>query len=226
MPELIADLWRQHMLRGDFEAAWGISDRALRNRNCFSCCAAHEEFTWRGEPLHGRRVLVRCCYGLGDTLQFVRYIPLLHRVARHVALHAQASIAGLLEQVEGIDRLTTRYNAIFPETYDFAIALTELPHIFRTHLHTIPASVPYIAIAPRSLSPTTTSEWDLYGKEAIGIGADLCLCKCLPDLIASAGYRCTFYSAVAHCCSGHWISGSIQEAMIFTKQPERLPRWI
>lgn len=90
-------------------------------------------------------------------------------MARRVTLHAQAFIAGLLEQVEGIDRLTTRYNAISPETYDVAIALTELPHIFRTHLHTIPASVPYIAIAPRSLSPTTNlrvglvwqgSDWD------------------------------------------------------------------
>jgi hypothetical protein len=169
MHEQLADLWRQHMCRGDFEAAWRISDRALRNRDRFTRCAGDEESTWRGEPLDGKRVVVRCCYGLGDTLQFVRYAPLLQRIARHVTFHAQASVARLLEYVEGIDRRTSRYNSISPETYDVAIGLTELPHIFRTHLYTIPASVPYITIAPRVFSPTNNlrvglvweaSDWD------------------------------------------------------------------
>jgi hypothetical protein len=169
MHEQLADLWRQHMCRGDFEAAWRISDRALRSRGRLARRAGDEESTWRGEPLDGKRVVVRCCYGLGDTLQFVRYAPLLQRIARHVTFHAQASVARLLEYVEGIDRLTSRYNSISPETYDVAIGLTELPHIFRTHLYTIPARVPYITIAPRSFSPTNNirvglvweaSDWD------------------------------------------------------------------
>ena len=84
-----------------------------------------------------------------------RYVPLLRRIAHHVTLQAQASVARVLEHFEWIDSLTARYNSISPETYDVAVALTELPHIFRTHIDTIPATVPYIPVAPRSLSPTT-----------------------------------------------------------------------
>jgi len=168
MCEELADRWRQHMRYGDFATAWRISDRALQRRG-HSCRSGQQESTWRGEPLQGKRVLVRCCYGLGDTLQFIRYVPMLRRVTRQVTLHAQASVMRLLERVEGIDGLTTRYNHVSPETYDVAVASTELPHIFRTDLLTIPAAVPYIRIAPRPFSPATNlrvglvwegSDWD------------------------------------------------------------------
>ena len=123
MSDGLADRWRQHMCRGDFEAAWRISDLALHNRDPFARSSGKAESTWRGEPLNGKRVLVRCCYGLGDTLQFVRYVPLLRRAARHVTVHAQASVARVLEHVEGIDSLVTPYNNVPPESYDVAIAL-------------------------------------------------------------------------------------------------------
>jgi hypothetical protein len=82
MPEELTDVWRQHMRHGDFEAAWRISDRALQSAAACSRVHLGQESTWRGEPLDGKNVLIRCCYGLGDTLQFVRYVPLLRRVAR------------------------------------------------------------------------------------------------------------------------------------------------
>jgi hypothetical protein len=170
MSQPLADLWRQHMCRGDFEAAWRISDRALHNRDHFARSNGQVESTWRGEPLDGKRVLVRCCYGLGDTLQFVRYVPLLRRAARHVTVHAQASVARVLEHVEGIDSLVTRCNDVQPENYDVAIELSELPHLFRTSIQTIPTQIPYIHIVPRSFPATSDmkvglvwqgSDWDL-----------------------------------------------------------------
>lgn len=169
MSEQLAELWRQEMRSGDFAAAWRISDRVLQRGDQFRRFD-QQESTWRGEPLHGKRVLVRCCYGLGDTVQFVRYIPILRRIARQVTLHAQASVTRVLEHVEGIDGLTTRYNSISPQTYDVAVGLTELPHVFRTDLLTVPATVPYIRIAPRAFSPNTNlrvglvwegSDWDM-----------------------------------------------------------------
>jgi hypothetical protein len=169
MSDGLADLWRQHMCRGDFEAAWRISDRALQNRDRFDRCKVDAEFTWRGEPLDGKRVLVRCCYGLGDTLQFVRYVPLLRRIARHVTLQAQTSLARVLEHVEGIDSLVPRCNDVPPESYDVSIELSELPHLFRTSIQTIPNQIPYIHVVPRSFPATSDmkvglvwqgSDWD------------------------------------------------------------------
>lgn len=169
MSEALTDQWRHHMCCGDFEAAWRISDRALRNRHRFPAAHAHDESTWRGEPLDGKCVLVRCCYGLGDTLQFVRYVPLLRHIARLVTLHAQASVARVLEYADGIDSLTTRYNDVSPERYHVALQLSELPHLFRTSIDTIPAQIPYIKIAPRTFRRTSNlrvglvwqaSDWD------------------------------------------------------------------
>jgi hypothetical protein len=110
-----AALWRQHMRRGDFEAAWRVSDRALWNRRRLARSSTNEESTWRGETLNGKRVLVRC-YGLGDTFQFVRHVPLLRSTVRHVTMQAQASAARVLERVDGIDSLTTRYNNVSSES--------------------------------------------------------------------------------------------------------------
>jgi hypothetical protein len=169
MSDLLADLWRQHMRRGDFEAAWRISDRALQNRDGFTRSTRDEKSTWLGEPLDRKRVLIRCCYGLGDTLQFVRYVPLLRRAVRHITLQAQASLAPVLGHVEGIDTLLTRSNDVPPETYDVAIELSELPHVFRTNIETIPAEIPYIHVVPRGLPSTKNinvglvwqgSDWD------------------------------------------------------------------
>jgi hypothetical protein len=154
MTDRLADLWREHMRRAHFEAAWRISDKAVQERR--RCARAHdyEDSTWHGEPLDGKRILVRCCHGLGDTLQFIRYVPLLRRVARSVTVHTQAPTVKLLERVHGIDALITRYNAVSPDSYDLAIGLSELPHLFRTNSQTIPARVPYIQIAPRLFPPT------------------------------------------------------------------------
>jgi hypothetical protein len=169
MPASLADIWRQHMGRGDFEAAWRISDRALEKRGRHVHVGSYQESTWRGEPLDGRRVLVRCCYGLGDTLQFIRYVPLLRRVARSVIVQAQAPIIRVLEHVDGIDVLITRYNAVSPDHYDVAIDLTELPHVFRTSLKTIPPPIRCANIVPRQCGPTSNvrvgifwegSDWD------------------------------------------------------------------
>ncbi len=169
MPQKLADKWRQHIRRGDFESAWHISDGLLQKRDRYAHANRYEESTWRGKSLYRKRVLVRCCYGLGDTLQFIRYVPLLRRIARRVIVHTQAAIAQVLEHVDGIDALITRYKAISPESYDVSIGLTELPHVFRTNLQTIPARIPYIKIAPRSVRSGSTfrvglvwqgSDWD------------------------------------------------------------------
>jgi hypothetical protein len=69
--------WMRHMRRGDFAAAWAVSDALLRARANTPCwhLPRHEQYVWDGTPLRGRRVVVLCYHGLGDTLQFIRYVP-------------------------------------------------------------------------------------------------------------------------------------------------------
>src|SRR3569832_462387 len=94
------DAWMSAMRRGDFATAWKASDRVLRRRlraaEPQSSKPRHLQHVWDGRPLAGRRVLVRCYHGLGDTLQFVRLLPRLGREAREVALWAQPQLLELL----------------------------------------------------------------------------------------------------------------------------------
>src|SRR5947207_14613916 len=91
--------WTESMKRGDFAAAWKISDMLLRTRDAQDHeqqVPRHFQSIWNGSSVSGKRVLVRCYHGLGDTIQFIRYAPLLKEVAAEVVVWAQPSLLPLL----------------------------------------------------------------------------------------------------------------------------------
>lgn len=139
------------MRRGDFSAAWEISDRVLRARADLSCWTLprHLQWVWRGESLVGQRVLVRCFHGLGDTIQFARFLPLARAVARSITLEAQPELARLLSRVPGVDRLVSLTDSTPLVERDVDVEILELPHILRTTLNTLPRDVPYLSV-PRA----------------------------------------------------------------------------
>ncbi|HSU59193.1 MAG TPA: hypothetical protein VLI55_07760 [Bryobacteraceae bacterium] len=139
-----AGRWTCHMLLGQFESAWQESDRiAARGRpdpNRF----------WDGLPVDGRSVLVRCLHGLGDTLQFVRYAPLIRPRARRLIIQAQPPLKALLEEAQIADEVITWDE---PEPYwNQQIEIVELPRLFRTTLASVPDSVPYLDIPAMPVS--------------------------------------------------------------------------
>jgi len=150
------------MRRGDFAAAWRISDRVLQQRmeraeDC-SHWPRHLQYLWKGEPLESRRVLVRSFHGLGDTIQFVRLIAPLRRRAHTVALAAQPALIELLRTVKGIDRLVPLCNREPEAEHDVQIELMELPHALRLSLETIPARIPYIHVSNCG-APRAPDQW-------------------------------------------------------------------
>src|SRR3954452_10400866 len=90
--------WVWRMRAGDFAAAWDLSDRIRARTVRFGDPALprHQQIIWTGAPVDHRDVLVRCYHGLGDTIQFARYIPLLCERARHVPLWSQPALLPLL----------------------------------------------------------------------------------------------------------------------------------
>lgn len=142
------------MQRGAFEEAWKINDADLAARAGKPCWQwpRHLQYIWDGTPLNGKRVLVRCYHGLGDTIQFIRYAPLIKSVAHEVIVWAQPPLIPLLQTVAGIDRLLPLHDGTPEVAYDVDVEIMELPHLFRTTVATIPLSVPYIQVAPDYLS--------------------------------------------------------------------------
>jgi hypothetical protein len=147
----LRDPWTTAMLDGDFAEAWRISDAVLIQRKG-ACCQHlphHLRWIWDGTPLARRRVLIRCYHGLGDTLQFIRFAPMVARHAAAVHVEAQPALLPLLDSVAGIDRLLPLDAA--PPPYDVEIESMEVPHALRVTLASMPSSVPYLATPPAAV---------------------------------------------------------------------------
>jgi tetratricopeptide (TPR) repeat protein len=98
---------------------------------------------WLGEfPLGQRTILLSAEQGLGDTIQFVRYAPLLARAGAKVALEVQPELTTLLVGVEGVSSCHARGETL--PTYDVYCPLGSLPLALKTESSTIPADVPYL----------------------------------------------------------------------------------
>jgi hypothetical protein len=145
----LLNLWRDNMRRGEFEATWQLSDALLDK-------GYGKPWVWDGSSPKGKRVLVRCNHGLGDTIQFIRYAPLLKAIASEVIVWAQPPLIPLLETARGIDLLLPLHDGDPEVEYDIDVEVMELPHVFRTALSTIPSEVPYFHVEPAPLPPDET----------------------------------------------------------------------
>jgi Flp pilus assembly protein TadD len=109
--------------------------------------------------LTGRTVLVVQEEGLGDTLQFLRYLPLLAERGARVAVAVPPALTRLLRTVPGVAEVPDGDAPVPP--HDFHCSFNGLPRAFETTLETIPRAVPYLAAEPaladhwaRRLPPT------------------------------------------------------------------------
>ena len=96
--------------------------------------------------LTGRTVLVVQEEGLGDTLQFLRYLPLLARRGARVVVAVPRELTRLLQHVAGVAEIPDSDAPVPP--YDFHCSFNGLPRAFETTLDTIPCDVPYLVADP------------------------------------------------------------------------------
>lgn len=111
---------------------------------------------WDGSKPRGRTILVYAEQGLGDTLQFCRYAPLLARAGAKVVLACPEKLAPLLSTLDGPVEIVSNLDAV--SFYDCQAPLMSLPHLMGTTLKTIPVSVPYLSAPPGVVSPLPASQ--------------------------------------------------------------------
>jgi tetratricopeptide (TPR) repeat protein len=132
---------------GDFATGW----RGYESRWDIGLLASQRRtFTapqWFGkEPLDGKTILLHAEQGSGDTIQFVRYAPLLAaRGATKVVLEVQPELARLLASMPGVAAVIARGQPL--PRFDCHCPLLSLPLAFGTELSSIPADIPYLASA-------------------------------------------------------------------------------
>lgn len=98
---------------------------------------------WLGEfPLDRRTILLPAEQGLGDTIQFVRYAPVLARMGANVVLEVQPQLQPLLATVNGVASCHARGETLPPA--DVFCPLGSLPLALKTEPSSIPATIPYL----------------------------------------------------------------------------------
>jgi tetratricopeptide (TPR) repeat protein len=98
---------------------------------------------WLGEyPLAHKTILLHAEQGLGDTIQFARYAPLLVRAGANVVLELQPALKDLFATLPGVASVHARGEPL--PAYDVHCALGSLPLALKTEPTTIPAEIPYL----------------------------------------------------------------------------------
>ena len=101
---------------------------------------------WQGQDLTGKTLLRHAEQGLGDTLQFARFAPLMAKKAK-IILAVQPPLVGLLGQA-GWPNVTVN-NGSELSGFDFELPLMSLPFVLGITEETIPAAVPYLSADPQ-----------------------------------------------------------------------------
>jgi hypothetical protein len=133
------------LLGGDFERGWSAFEWRWRNPHLYlhDLRGRLSEPYWLGEePLPGKTILLQGEQGLGDILQFCRYVPLVAAMGARVILEVPAQLATLLANLEGVTQLVTLGEEL--PAVDFSCSLMSLPAAFGTRLATIPGQIPYL----------------------------------------------------------------------------------
>ncbi len=147
-------------IKADFvEAHWNLSHVLLKQGNYKE---GFQEYMWRWKrkdapaldftaplwnkkTLHNGSLLVHTEQGLGDAIQFVRYIPLLRRYAGEIILACDKSLIDLFIHNRIADKVIDKISIKnIGGTYDAHIPLLNLPALFTDSVHAIPCDIPYL----------------------------------------------------------------------------------
>ncbi|ODS30036.1 MAG: peptidase, partial [Candidatus Scalindua rubra] len=104
---------------------------------------------WDGKPLNDKSVLIQTEQGFGDTIQFVRYLPMVKAQGGRVIFECPQNFLRLLKNCAGIDKIIEKSSTSkLSAQFDVHVPLLSLPGIFCTTLDSIPSDVPYITVDP------------------------------------------------------------------------------
>ncbi|MBD1827796.1 tetratricopeptide repeat protein [Microcoleus vaginatus GB1-A2] len=129
------------LLFGDFQR--GFAEYEWRWRTPQLSPRQFKQPVWDGSDLQGKTILLHVEQGFGDSIQFIRYAPILRSRGAKVMVACYPELMRLFATVAGIEYLSVSFEGL-PE-FDVHAPLMSLPRIVGTTLETIPANVPYLA---------------------------------------------------------------------------------
>jgi tetratricopeptide (TPR) repeat protein len=138
------------LLCGDYLEGWQDFEWRWKVKALNAVAPDYPAPLWNGAPIADGTILLHAERGFGDTLQFVRYAPLVAERCDTVLLQCQRELAGLLGSVSGVSRVVLPGEALPP--IHAHLPLMSLAHVFQTSLETVPWRGPYITADPHLTS--------------------------------------------------------------------------
>lgn len=157
------------LLNGDFEGGW--RDYEWRWRKTGALAHGYSAPLWDGGDLAGRTILLHAEQGLGDSLQFVRYAPMVKAKGGRVVLSVPKPLVRLFRlSMPEIDEIVAQGDPAPLPPHHCRAPLMSLPLLFGTRLETVPAKVPYLAAAPDQAASWAARVGEIaQGKKKIGL---------------------------------------------------------
>lgn len=134
------------LLAGEFGRAWPLYEWRWSSEFRFAQ-RVFDHPQWIGQNLQGKTILLYAEQGLGDTLQFCRYVSLIKARGAIVLFEVQNALLGVLTGLKGVDVLLAQ-GEDFPH-FDYHCPLLSLPAVLATDLNSIPVFVPYVFAQPQ-----------------------------------------------------------------------------
>jgi hypothetical protein len=160
-PEHIDARWNlglAQLLTGDFLEGWRNYEMRWQREDA-PCRFA--EPLWRGQPLHGARILLHAEQGLGDNLQFLRFVPQVEAAGGRVILGLPPRQRALAAGLVGLSHV--EFVTLPPQPFDWHCPLMSLPLALGTTLATLPAHAPYLTVPVEARQRTAALDWPTQG---------------------------------------------------------------
>lgn len=152
-PNYPLSYWNKSLLKllmGDYDEGWQLYEWRWKHF-AKNLIRDFKRPLWLGEEsLDGKTIFIYAEQGLGDTIQFCRYIKLLANLGAKVIFEVQKPLVNVLKNLEGVHAITTQETPL-PE-FDFHCPLLSLPLAFKTLANNIPNQTSYIQADPKKVS--------------------------------------------------------------------------
>jgi len=143
------------LLVGEFEDGWEKHEWRWETKQHRSARRGFTQPLWTGrENIADKAVLLHAEQGLGDTIQFCRYVPLVAARAARVILEVQRPLHELMSTLCGATQIVSRGDPL-PD-FDMHCPLLSLPLAFGTRFESIPSMTPYLHTPTHTLRHWTT----------------------------------------------------------------------
>ncbi len=141
--DLMWNLAQATLALGDYETGWRAFEARFRTAKLAGAWHKSPVPAWNGvDPLGGKTILLFAEQGFGDTLQFVRFVPLLAAKGARVVLLVQAALKPLLTLISGVAAVVA-FGEKLPR-FDVQYPLMSLPFALGIRLNDVPAEMPYL----------------------------------------------------------------------------------